>query len=276
MRLLSTVLAFALLLPVGLRAQSGAPANNSDEQQIFSLLNRERTSRGLRALVWNESLAEAARQHSAAMIDHGALSHQFDGEPDPERRIAAVHVSYTQLGENVALAPDAGTAHDSLMHSPHHRANILDAGFNAVGIGVLRDGDEIYVTQDFAKTVAELSVAEARASVLKQLNALRAKAGAMPLRLVAFDADSEDSRQQSVCEMAKVDRASVAAAKLPPYDGLTEAVALAFETSDIEQIGQQMRSLAKMTARSAAIDLCQAPSATNPAPVWWGVVTLYK
>ena len=43
-------------------------------------------------------------------------------------------------GENLALAPTTEFAHEGLMNSPGHRANILNGQFRRVGIGVLDGG----------------------------------------------------------------------------------------------------------------------------------------
>ena len=40
-------------------------------------------------------------------------------------------------------------AHDLLMDSERHRANILDARFQQVGIGVARSSDTFWITQVF-------------------------------------------------------------------------------------------------------------------------------
>jgi uncharacterized protein YkwD len=49
-------------------------------------------------------------------------------------------IKYSQAGENLALAPDVEIAHNGLMNSPGHRANILTPEFKKVGIGCLAGG----------------------------------------------------------------------------------------------------------------------------------------
>src|SRR5205085_7816616 len=53
------------------------------------------------------------------------------------------------LGENVGMGGDVPSLHDAFMNSEHHRENILDGGFNQVGIGVIVSGGVVYVTEDF-------------------------------------------------------------------------------------------------------------------------------
>ena len=98
------------------------------------------------------------------------------------------------------------------MHSPRHRANILDAQYNAIGIGVVRTSHEIFVTQDFARRLPDTSVDEAEEQVGLNLNRLRRKAGAPVLNRVP----ALQLRQQA-CEMA-------ANNKLNPRAGLSRQV----------------------------------------------------
>jgi hypothetical protein len=49
---------------------------------------------------------------------------------------------WSRIGENVAFAGDWRSAHQVLMNSPDHRAQILDAGYTQMGVGtaVSKDG----------------------------------------------------------------------------------------------------------------------------------------
>jgi uncharacterized protein YkwD len=49
-------------------------------------------------------------------------------------------VKYTVAGENLALAPDVNIAHNGLMNSPGHKANILTPEFRKVDMGVINGG----------------------------------------------------------------------------------------------------------------------------------------
>ncbi|MEO5953203.1 MAG: CAP domain-containing protein, partial [Chloroflexia bacterium] len=56
------------------------------------------------------------------------------------QRMDTAGITYRTAGENLALAPSLDIAHEGLMNSPGHRANILNADFGRVGIGVLDGG----------------------------------------------------------------------------------------------------------------------------------------
>ena len=127
------------------------PISPEAEQEIVRLVNRERQSRGLATLVIDERLVQAARKHSQRMAASGMVEHQCPGEPKLSLRLGVTEIRFDVSGENVAFAADASRAHTALMHSPGHRANILDGEFNSIGVGVVRTPEGIFVTQDFAR-----------------------------------------------------------------------------------------------------------------------------
>jgi hypothetical protein len=53
------------------------------------------------------------------------------------------------IGENVGMGGSVDEIQVAFMNSAHHRENILDAGFNQVGIGVIVSGGTVFVTEDF-------------------------------------------------------------------------------------------------------------------------------
>lgn len=54
--------------------------------------------------------------------------------------LAMGNVHYIYAGENLAGAYSAQAAHNSLMASAGHRANILNPHYGAVGVGAVRGG----------------------------------------------------------------------------------------------------------------------------------------
>lgn len=111
-----------------------------DEQGMLDMVNRERTSRGLVALEMDESLQQLARGHADDMFRRGYFAHNTPEGLDPFDRMRDAGIMYGLAGENLALAPTLDIAHEGLMNSPGHRANILNSGFRKVGIGVLDGG----------------------------------------------------------------------------------------------------------------------------------------
>lgn len=230
------------------------------------LVNRERQSRGIATMVVDERLREAARKHSERMAAAGAIEHQFAGEPQLSLRLGATALRFDVSGENVAMAADAARAHTALMHSPGHRANILDAQFNSIGIGVIRTPDGIFVTQDFARRLPEASVADAEEKVSTSLNRLRRAAGAPILNRVS----APDLRKQA-CEMA-------ANNKLNPRAGLSlpkASSSVTFTAIDLAQMSDPLQRLKSQPASGFSVGACFQSSATYENPVFWIVVVTY-
>ncbi len=121
-----------------------------DEIRMLVLVNRERTSRGLNALVANPTAQKVARSHSIDMFARGYFSHITPEGLTPFDRMKAGKVEFGAAGENLALAPTLNLAHNGLMNSPGHKANILSPNYNTVGIGIIDGGPYgLMVTQNF-------------------------------------------------------------------------------------------------------------------------------
>jgi uncharacterized protein YkwD len=109
------------------------------------LVNRERVTRGERALTSSPRLARAAEDHTLSMAFGGYFAHVGPGGDTPMARIRATGYLFkayasVAVGENIAW----GTRHLSTpraivrawMASPDHRANILDPRFRSTAFGI--------------------------------------------------------------------------------------------------------------------------------------------
>jgi uncharacterized protein YkwD len=125
--------------PLPLGPPAGALAPDPDaEHRMLDLLNGERTRVGLRPLAADDRLREVARAHSLEMFQMDYFSHDSPNAGSPFDRMHAAGITFIVAGENLAFAPNVDAAHQGLMNSPGHRANILRAEFGRVGIGVIR------------------------------------------------------------------------------------------------------------------------------------------
>jgi uncharacterized protein YkwD len=120
------------------------------EAKMLELVNRERRAAGLKALAPDPELTEVARKHSVDMFGRGYFAHETPEKVTPFDRMRAANVHFLTAGENLALAPTLQIAHNGLMNSPGHRANILQSAFGRVGIGVMDGGMRgLMITQNF-------------------------------------------------------------------------------------------------------------------------------
>ncbi len=107
---------------------------------MLELVNEERAKAGLPLLAMDGELTEVARRHSDDMFARGYFSHTTPEGFSPFDRIRAAGVPYLTAGENLAHASTLTIAHNGLMNSPGHRANILRPEYGRVGIGILDGG----------------------------------------------------------------------------------------------------------------------------------------
>ncbi len=146
-----------LCLPAAVLAQQKA---SSAERALLQSANRERTAQGLPPLKWDERLASAARQHALVMAQHNSISHQFSGEHGLADRARQTGARFSMLAENVAEGPSAAVIHSQWMKSPPHRANLLDAGADSIGIGVAERNGQLFAVEDFSQAVPDLTIEE--------------------------------------------------------------------------------------------------------------------
>jgi len=115
------------------------------EAATLCLINLQRARQHLAALRPNADLARSAQRHSKDMVAANYFDHTSPSGETPLARIKAStylprHSAYL-VGENIALAtmtlatPTAIVA--GWMHSPGHRANILNPDYRDSGIGIV-------------------------------------------------------------------------------------------------------------------------------------------
>lgn len=90
-----------------------------------------------------------ALAHAEEMKTSRAVAHDL-GEGDLAVRFESAGLAARVVGENVARARSLALAHRALYASPSHRMNLLRADYSHVGLGVVRDGADVYVCEVFA------------------------------------------------------------------------------------------------------------------------------
>ena len=121
------------------------------ERELFAAVNQARRAQGLAPLRWDESLATAARRHAEVMAEHGSAQHGFEGEPSLSARVKQAGAHFSWLSENVIQGPSPEFIHTQFMKSPPHRANILDRDMDSIGVGVVEQGTQLFVVEDFSQ-----------------------------------------------------------------------------------------------------------------------------
>lgn len=112
----------------------------ADESKMLELVNQERQKVGLKPLKNDMRLVDISRKKSKDMIDKNYFGHTSPTYGTPFDALKNNGVSYRYAGENLAGAPTVERAHNGLMNSPGHRANILNPNYTHVGIGIVDGG----------------------------------------------------------------------------------------------------------------------------------------
>jgi hypothetical protein len=161
------------------------PASSQNPQAaLLQLINVERGKAGVKPLNWDAKLAEAALDHAEIMSQQGRLSHQFEGEPDLLQRLTRRAVRLDAASENVVYDVSAEGAHEAFVDSAPHRTNMLNPAYDGVGIAVVNVYGILYVVEDFAHRIFDLSDDAAAHRVGERFAGLRKQFGLPPLELV--------------------------------------------------------------------------------------------
>lgn len=131
------------------------PSTNatSFENQVITLVNRERSNRGLQTLKKNPTLAYVARLKSSDMATRNYFSHTSPTYGSPFTMMQHYGIRFTAAGENIAMGQQTPQAvMNAWMNSPGHRANILSPAYNQIGVGMAKNKSGVlYWTQEFIK-----------------------------------------------------------------------------------------------------------------------------
>lgn len=124
------------------------------EAAMLELVNADRRAASLAPLQPDARLVELGRAHSRDMKASGVVAHRSVTTGDASDRVKRAGVQTSTILENVARAVGVAEAHEALMNSPGHRANLMSPTATHVGIGiefgeVIGGLREVYVTQVF-------------------------------------------------------------------------------------------------------------------------------
>ncbi len=167
MKLLASVLILFSLLPA---LSYGGEADTNAEAQLFYLINIERERNGLGLLKLSAEISELSRQHSFEMMNTGRIEHVNGAGLGPDARICYGNIFALKVGENLARHVSVKDAHKAILESENHRQTMLDPDFTEIGIGVVRDGESLFITENFILPMELFSRSDATGILLQILN----------------------------------------------------------------------------------------------------------
>ena len=237
------------------------------ERDLLDLANRARDRAGLPPFQMDEGLTQAAREHATAMALRQQLSHQFSGEPALSQRLAANCKLYlVEAAENVASAESADRAHDALMHSPPHRENLLHPSYNAIGIGIVRRGDDLYVVEDFGHSLPAYSAEKAEDIIADSVARKRDQA-----HLPLLQRDGGAAAQKDACAMGAAD-----SIKPGPESSHSARAILRYTSTQPEILPPGAdEAIANSGLRTLSVGSCFVRTKTYPNGIYW-IVLLFN
>ena len=137
-RLVAPLVAVLAIALTAAACAPGSPGSGATGDMVQAI-NQDRGGAGLGGLAWDSQLYALAQGHANDIAASGSLWHSDLGAwlASPLMR------GWRSLGENLAMGGPGSNAwglEDMWMGSGPHRANILNGGFNRIGVGVKVDG----------------------------------------------------------------------------------------------------------------------------------------
>jgi uncharacterized protein YkwD len=139
---------------------------NTLERLMVDLINEERAAAGVPPLTIDDDLNTSSEMHSTWMLENDVFSHTGEGGSSSNDRIrdaGYVLEGSWATGENIGWQSERGAEGLEDDVRAIHRANILSADYDEVGIGIEQGDfnaatgtfDAVMVTQNFGSTEAD-------------------------------------------------------------------------------------------------------------------------
>lgn len=104
--------------------------------EVISLVNQERAKQGLAPLSGDTALNGMALAKAKDMNDNQYFSHTSPVYGSPFDMMTSFDIAYSYAGENIAMGQKSPSeVVTAWMNSEGHRANILNANYNLIGVG---------------------------------------------------------------------------------------------------------------------------------------------
>lgn len=131
--------------------------------EVIFHINNSRAAAGLPRLAENQKLVLAAEKKASDILTRQYFAHKTPDGQEPWAFVNEAGYQYTAAGENLAIDfTSAKEAHEALMESPSHRANIMNPRYEEVGVSVqagrFNNNQGIIVVQFFGTPINSSSI----------------------------------------------------------------------------------------------------------------------
>lgn len=178
--------------------QSGADLTKAG---IISETNKQREANGLKVLKENNILNQAALAKAKDMFEKQYFEHVSPIGVGPDSLVKKYGYDYILVGENLILGTFSGDkeAVDDWMNSPGHKANILNARYTEIGVGVLKgvfDSQTVWIgVQEFG--LPSSACPSPSANLKKQIETMQSQLDLSYAGIIALKKEIDDMRPKS-------------------------------------------------------------------------------
>ncbi len=162
---------------VGADDADTAPTSTLINNLLYDV-NHDRTKYGFNTVSADPQLNQLAQNYANEMLAQNFFGHIDPSGTSPDDRRKALGIT-TQVGENLARAPNVAYADNGLMRSAIHRTNILDPDWTRVGLGIAKTSDNyVLVVEEFSTTPLDAAgISTMKTNIFNQINQKRTGAG---------------------------------------------------------------------------------------------------
>ncbi len=121
----------------------------AEEQHLATMINGSRTQAGLQPFVIDSRLSKVSRSHSHDMASNWFFGHNSPTTGDVFNRLRNAKIAYRSASQSIAYVRSPQAAHTSIMGCQLNRGNVLNQQFTHVGVGIIRIGHQMMVTETF-------------------------------------------------------------------------------------------------------------------------------
>lgn len=129
---------------------SAQTVERTDVTPMVGAINAERARFSLPPLGRDPRLDAIAEAHSLEMARARFFSHTSPSTGQPADRVSQAGLRWSAVAENIAINQSPEAAQQALLRSPGHHENMVDPVQRSVGVGIVRHGEQVWVTQLFA------------------------------------------------------------------------------------------------------------------------------
>lgn len=115
--------------------------NYQFESRLLTLINEERTQLGLKKLLRDNTLSNAANLKSMDMKKNGYVAHKSPTYGNANSMLKELNISFQMVKESIGAGHDsAEEIFSTWLNSPINRATVLNEGATHIGIGYANGG----------------------------------------------------------------------------------------------------------------------------------------